>query len=157
MRTRSLALAVTLMIAIGTAPAGAADPADKSVLDAVVKDLGLTLLAKPDDSALRLPLGPRGWTLLTRVTPYASMSPRIRTPGVEDLTGLATPLREPTDELSRGLGVGAGLNFHLTEWFDLFGEYQLFSMGGRGAQAEGSVGRRELESPTLKGGFSIRF
>jgi|SRR5262245_7353672 len=157
MRMRSLISAAALIIAIGAAPAGAADPTDKTVLDLAVKDLGLTLLAKPDDNAVRLPFSPRGWSLLGRVTPYASMSSRIRTPGIEDLTGLATPLREPTDELSKGIGVGAGLNFHLSEWFELFGEYQLFSVGGRGAQAEGSVGRRELESPTLKGGFSIRF
>ena len=153
---RSLAGAVALAL-VAVAPAGAADTTDASVLDAVVKDLGLTLLAKPSESAIKLPLSPRGWSLLGRVTPYASMSPRVFSPGVEDLIGLAAPMREPTDELSKGLGVGAGLNWHLSEWIEVFGEYQLFSVRGRGVQTEGSLGHREMDSPTLKGGFSIRF
>ncbi len=156
-RARSLATAAALAVALSCQPAGAADTTDKSVLDAVVKDLGLSLLAKADDSTVRVPLSPRGFTLLGRVTPYASMSPRVFTPGFEDVIGLATPMREPVDELSKGLGLGAGVNWHLSDWLEIFGEYQLFSVRGRGASTDNPLGRREIDSPTLKGGFSIRF
>ena len=60
--TRSLLLAAALAVALMPVPAGASDPADRSVLDSVAKDLGLTLLARPEDSGLRLPFNPRGWS-----------------------------------------------------------------------------------------------
>jgi hypothetical protein len=58
--------------------------------------------------------------------------------------------------LSKGVGVGAGLNWNLGDRLELFGEYQLFSLRGRSGTAGSPFGRRE-ESPGLKGGFSIRF
>jgi hypothetical protein len=54
--------------------------------------------------------------------------------------------------------VGAGLSWHLSDRFELFGEYQLLNMGGgRNASTEGPPGRRDLDAPSLKGGLSIRF
>ena len=128
---------------------------DQVVLDSVVKDLGISLLSKPENTMLRLPLAPGNWSLFGRVKPYASLGPRVYTQA-EEPTALAVPLRE-TDDFAKGIGVGAGLSWHLTDRLELFGEYQFLNMGGRGAQSEGTLGRRDLETPGLKGGFSIRF
>jgi hypothetical protein len=136
-------------------PAGAGDPRDQTVLDSVVKDLGITLSAKPDDTFVRLPLAPQRWSLFGRMQPYASLSPRAQAPA-EEPTGLTAPIRE-TDALSKGVDVGAGLSWHLSDRFELFGEYQLLNMGGRNAPTEGLLGRRDLEAPSLKAGFSLRF
>ena len=117
-------------------PAGAEDPRDQTVLDTVVKDLGITLLAKPDDAFVRLPLAPQRWSLFGRMQPYASLSPRVHAPA-EEVTGLAAPIRE-TDALSKGVDVGAGVSWHLSDRFELFGEYQLLNMGGAQCPARGS-------------------
>jgi hypothetical protein len=137
-------------------PAGATETSDRAVLDNVVKDLGLTLLSRPSDPAVRLPLNPGGWSFFGRVQPYASLGPRVTTE-IDDVAGLAAPLRGPADEFSKGVGVGAGVNWHLSDRLQLFGEYQLFNMRGLGGRADYGFGSRDLESPTLKGGFSIRF
>jgi hypothetical protein len=136
-------------------PAGAGDPRDQTVLDSAVKDLGITLSARPDDPFVRLPLAPQRWSLFGRMQPYASLSPRAYAPA-EEATGLAAPIRD-TDALSKGLDVGAGMSWHLSDRFELFGEYQLLNMGGRNGQADAPPGRRDLDAPSLKGGFSIRF
>jgi hypothetical protein len=150
-----LFLAAVLAGLVWAPLAGAGDPRDQTVLDSVVKDLGLTLLAKPDDTFVRLPLAPQRWSLFGRMQPYASLSPRAHAPA-EEVTGLAAPIRE-TDALSKGVDVGAGVSWHLSDRFELFGEYQLLNMGGRNAQPDVPIGRRDLDTPSLKGGFSIRF
>jgi hypothetical protein len=152
---RLLFVAAVLTGLVWTPLAGAGDPRDQTVLDSVVKDLGITLLAKPDDTFVRLPLAPQRWSLFGRIQPYASLSPRAQAPA-EEVTGLAAPTRE-TDVLSKGVDVGAGLSWHLSDRFQLFGEYQLLNLGGRNAQAEFSLGWRDLGTPSLKAGFSIRF
>ena len=152
---RLLFLAAVLAGHVWAPLAGAGDVRDQTVLDSVVKDLGLTLLAKPDDTFVRLPLAPQQWSLFGRMQPYASMSPRARAPA-EEVTGLAAPIRE-TDALSKGVEVGAGVSWHLSDRLELFGEYQLLNMGGRNAQPDGPLGRRDLDAPSLKGGFSFRF
>jgi hypothetical protein len=152
--TRSVATVVALAAALVSRPASAADPADPSVLDMIVKDLGLSFLAKPEETYVRLPLSPGAWTLFG-ARPYASVGPRVRT-FMEEAAGLAAPSRDPADDLSKGVGVGAGLNWNLGDRLELFGEYQLFSLRGRSGTAGNPFGRRE-ESPGLKGGFSIRF
>ena len=156
-RTRAplLLVAAVLTGVVWALPAGAQSPRDQTVLDTVVKDLGITLLAKPDSVAVRLPLAPQRWSFFGRMQPYASLSPRVHAP-TEELTGLTAPLRE-TDAFSKGADVGAGVSWHLSERFELFGEYQLLNMGGRNAQPENPLRRRDLDAPTLKGGFSIRF
>ena len=152
---RLLFLAAVLAGLVWAPLAGAEDPRDQTVLDSAVKDLGLTLLAKPDDTFVRLPLAPQRWSLFGRMQPYASLSPRAHAPA-EEVNGLAAPIRE-TDALSKGVDVGAGLSWHLSDRFELFGEYQLLNMGGRNAQPDVPIGRRDLDAPSLKGGFSIRF
>ena len=136
-------------------PVGAENPRNQTVLDSVVKELGLTLLDKPDDTFVRLPLAPQRWSLFGRMQPYASLSPRAHAPA-DEMSGLAAPIRE-TDALSKGVDVGAGMSWHLSDRFELFGEYQLLNMGGRNAPTEGSLGRRDLDAPSLKAGFSLRF
>lgn len=154
-QARSLFVAAVLAGVVWAAPAGAGDARDQTVLDSAVKDLGITLLAKPDDTFVRLPLAPQRWSLFGRIQPYASLSPRAPAPA-EEVTGLAAPIRE-TDALSKGVDVGAGVSWHLSDRFELFGEYQLLNMGGRNAQPDVPLGRRDLDAPSLKGGFSIRF
>jgi hypothetical protein len=155
--TRLLTVAVILAAALAARPAGAADVAEKSVLDGLVKDLGLGLLRRPEDSTVRLPLAPGGFGLLGRVQPYASVSPRVVTAGADDATGLTAPIREPADDLSKGVGVGAGLIWRLSDRLELFGQYQLLSVRGRAAQPDGALGRRDVDNPGMKGGLSIRF
>jgi hypothetical protein len=152
---RLLFLAAVLAGLVWAPAVGAGDARDQTVLDSVVKDLGLTLLAKPDDTFVRLPLAPQRWSLFGRMQPYASLSPRAQAPA-EEVTGLALPIRE-RDALSKGVEVGAGMSWHLSDRFELFGEYQLLNMGGRNAQPDGPLGRRDLDAPSLKGGFSFRF
>ena len=154
-RARSLFVAAVLAGLVCVPPASAGDPRDQTVLESVVKDLGITLLVKPDDTFVRLPLAPQRWSLFGRVQPYATLSPRAQVPA-EEVTGLAAPVRE-TDPLSKGVEVGAGLSWHLSDRFELFGEYQLLNMGGRNAQPDVPLGRRDLDAPSLKAGFSIRF
>ena len=154
-RAPLLLVAAVLAGVVWPLPAGAQSPRDQTVLDTVVKDLGITLLAKPDDTFVRLPLAPQRWSLFGRMQPYASLSPRAHAPA-EELTGLAAPIRE-TDALSKGVDVGAGVSWHLSDRFELFGEYQLLNMGGRNAQPDVPLGRRDLDAPSLKAGFSIRF
>lgn len=137
-------------------PAVAGDGRDQSALDTVAKDLGVNLLSKPDETLLRLPLAPQRWSLFGRVQPYASLGPRTYQ-SADDIVGLAAPLRE-SDEFARGVGVGAGMSWHLSDRFELFGEYHVLNMGGRGgAQPESGITRREFDSPGLKAGLSIRF
>src|SRR5687768_2580378 len=131
MSLRALAPLLLVAAVVWALPAGAQTPRDQTVLDSVVKDLGITLLAKPDDASVRLPLAPQRWSFFGRMQPYASLSPRIHAPA-EELTGLTAPIRE-TDALSKGVDVGAGVSWHLSERFELFGEYQLLNMGGRNA------------------------
>jgi hypothetical protein len=154
-RARSLFGAAVLAGLVWAPAAGAGDARDQTVLDSVVKDLGITLSAKPEDTFVRLPLAPQRWSLFGRVQPYASLSPRAHAPA-EEVTGLAAPIRE-TDTLSKGVDVGAGVSWHLSDRFELFGEYQLLNMGGGNAQADVPLGRRDLDAPSLKAGFSIRF
>jgi hypothetical protein len=154
-RARLLFVAAVLAGLFWAPPAGAGDARDQTVLDSVVKDLGITLLTKPDDTFVRVPLAPQRWSLFGRMQPYASLSPRAHAPA-EELTGLAAPIRE-TDALSKGVDVGAGVSWHLSDRFELFGEYQLLNMGGRNAQPDAPLGRHDFDAPSLKGGFSIRF
>jgi hypothetical protein len=154
-RSHVFAAAVLGAVLVLDAPAGATDTRDQAVLDAVVRDLGISLLDKPENTLLRLPLAPGRWSFFGRMQPYASLGPRVSTQA-EEPTGLALPLRE-TDELSKGLGVGAGLNWRLTDRLELFGEYQLLNMGKPTIQPDSALGRRDVETPGLKGGFSIRF
>ena len=154
-RARSLFGAAVLAGLVWAPLAGAGDPRDQIVLDSVVKDLGITLSAKPDDTFVRLPLAPQRWSLFGRMQPYASLSPRAHA-APEEVTGLAAPIRE-TDAFSKGVDVGAGVSWHLSDRFELFGEYQLLNMGGRNVQPDVPIGRRDLDAPSLKGGFSIRF
>ncbi len=154
--TRSLATVAALAIALMAQPAIAADVTDRSVLEGVAKDLRLTLSSRPSEPEIRLPLNPAGWSFLGRLRPYALLGPQVITE-IDDVAGLAAPIREPGDALSKGVGVGAGFSWHLSDRLEFFGQYQFFNIRGLGGQADNAFGRHEVESPTLKGGFSIRF
>ncbi len=128
-----------------------------SLLDAIAKDLRLGFLATPDETTLRLPLAPGEWSLLKGVQPYAMLSPSTVRPITEAGIGLAAPARDPAEDPWKGLGVGAGLRWHLSDRLDLFGQYQFMSLPGGSAPTGSPLLRRETESPGVKGGLSIHF
>jgi hypothetical protein len=149
--------------AAGTAPEAdrawlgepaAAAAVDRSVLGAVARDLGLSLMTRPDEPMVRLPLVPHDWSLWGRVQPYAALSPRVVRPAVEDGTGLTGPVREYRDDLSRGVHLGSGVNWRISDRVEMFGEYFFLPRAGGGAAPPTS---RDLDPPELKGGFSIKF
>ncbi len=71
--------------------------------------------------------------------------------------GLAGPLREPAEDSWKGLGLGAGFQWRLSDRLDLFGQYQFMSLPGANAPTGQPLMRRETESPGVKAGFSIHF
>jgi hypothetical protein len=135
--------------------ATSAAPPDKSFLDALARDLGLSL-SRPGDANLTVPLAPRQWTF-SGLRPYAALSPRMLRPVGDGLIGLATPDRESEADLSHSLGIGAGVTWRLSDRLDLFGQYMFRTNPGTGIPAGNPTLRPDLESPGLKGGFSIRF
>jgi hypothetical protein len=128
-----------------------------SALRALVSEGELGLYAEPDDPTRRIPLRPRGRGLLGgEWLPYATIRPSG--PLFESDTASAAGLHgpEPRYDLSRGLDVGAGLSWHLSQGLSLFGEYRLLPI--RPAPAGiGDAHGREAEGPELKGGVHIRF
>jgi len=131
-------------------------PADKALLDAMVKDFGLSL-SRADDSSLRVPLTPKEWSF-SGLRPYAALGARTLRPVTDGLIGLALPTRDSTDDFSHGLGVGAGLEWQLTERLGLFGEYLFQKTPGTNGPTNIPTLRPGAESPAgLKGGFSFRF
>jgi len=128
---------------------------DKVTLDALTKDLGLSLLSHSGGTTLRVPLAPQSWSL-GGLQPYAAVSPLAIRPGGELLPGAAAPDRS-IDDLSRGLGVGAGVTLRLSERLDLYGQYLFRAMPGNGPGNLAPTLRPDAESPGLKGGFSLHF
>jgi hypothetical protein len=132
------------------------EPADKAVLDAMVKDFALSL-SRADDSSLRVPLTPKEWSF-SGLRPYAALGTRTLRPVTDGLNGLALPSRDSMDEFSHGFGVGAGLEWQLTERLGLFGEYLFQKTPGTNGPSNIPTLRPGIESPAgLKGGFSFRF
>lgn len=130
---------------------------DRSLLDGIAKDLGLTLLADRDQTTFRLPLAPEDWSLLKGMRPYATLSPSTVRPITGAELGLAAPFREAAEDPWKGLGLGAGLRWHLSDRLDLFGQYQFMSLPGANAPTGSLFMRREIENPGPKAGLSIHF
>jgi len=135
----------------------AAQPrAEKSFLDSLTGDLKLNLWSRPDERTLRVPLAPSEWSLLKDVQPFAALSPsnaRALTDG-----SLSSAGREAAEDPWKGLGVGAGVNWRLSDRVDLFGQYLFMSLPGANSPASGNpIMRRDVETPGLKGGLSIHF
>ena len=141
--------------AIGSGPG--APKTDPSFLAGIAKDLGLTLLTSPGQATLRVPLAPGDWSLLKGVQPYAMFNPSTVKPITGAEPGLTEPLREPTEDSWKGLGLGAGFKWRLSDRLDLFGQYQFISLPGANAPTGSPLMRRDVESPGVKAGFSIHF
>jgi opacity protein-like surface antigen len=104
-----------------------------------------------------VPLAPGDWSFLKGVQPYALFNPSTVRPigGVQPaLSGL---LREPAEDSWKGLGVGAGVQWHLSDRLDLFGQYQFLSLPGADTPTGSPLTRREAEGPGVKAGLSIHF
>ena len=130
---------------------------DASILDAISKDLHLELWKESDDGTLKLPLAPAEWSFFREVRPYAALSPSVVRPLTDSGAALASPSRETSDDPWKGLGVGAGLKWRLSDRLDLFGQYQFMNLPGANTPTSSPFLRRDVESPGLKGGFSIHF
>jgi hypothetical protein len=128
----------------------------QSVLDLLAKDVRFDLLARPDAVTVRLPLAPADWSLLKGMQPYVALSPSTVKP-IEGTFGLATPAREATDEPLKGLGMGAGLQWHLSDRLDLFGQYQFVTLPGGSAATGSPIMRRDSDNPGVRAGFSVHF
>src|SRR5262245_60968004 len=142
------------------------DPLDSSQASTKANDFslfegskGLALTSKnPGQSTLWLPLTPGEWSLFKGMRPFATFSPSTLEPITRLEPGVATTLREPTSEDSwKGLGLGAGFQWRLTDRLDLFGQYHFISLPGANAPTGSPYMRRETESPGLKAGLTIHF
>ncbi len=119
---------------------------------------GLGLLSTHEESTLRVSLTPGQWALSGRVQAYAALSSRVVRLGTDGVSGLAAPARETTGNVWRGLGLGPGVNWRLSDTLELFGEYRFQPGPDSGASAGRPSIRREPEiTPRMKVGFSIRF
>jgi opacity protein-like surface antigen len=130
---------------------------DRSVLAGLAKDPALTLRVSPDEPTLRLPLAPGDWSLFKGVQPYATLSPSVVKPITGAELGLAAPFHETAEDSWKGLGIGAGFQWHLSDRLDLFGEYQFMSLPGGNAPTGSPFMKRETETQGLKAGLSIHF
>jgi hypothetical protein len=128
----------------GQDPIGLADsrevrPVGGNQLDALVKDLDLSLVHGPLGDSLVVPLGRS-----RLVRPYAAIG------GALGLTRLDDPLDPYRDVSRRGdaTDLAAGFSWKLSERLELFGEYRFLSINP--APGSGS-------DDQLQGGLSIRF
>jgi hypothetical protein len=131
---------------------------EKFLLDAIAKDLRLNLWTRPDETMLRVPLASSEWSLLKGLQPYAALNPRTLRSVIDGAAALAPPDREYAEDPWKGLGVGAGIKWRLSDRLDLYGQYQFMTLPGGSAPSASPFLRPDVEaSPSLKGGFSIHF
>jgi hypothetical protein len=140
--------------ALDGAPSVAAP--DRNFLDSLAKNLNLSLVTTPGQSTVRLPLTPGNWSFFTDVQAYAALSPSTVKP-ITEAEGLSAPAREPGEDPWKGLGVGAGLKWRLSDRVDLFGQYQFMSLPGGNSSTGSPFLRRETENPGIKAGLQIHF
>jgi hypothetical protein len=140
--------------ALEGAPSAAAP--DRNFLDSLAKDLNLSLVTTPGQSTVRLPLTPGNWSFFRDVQPYAALSPSTVKP-ITEAEGLSAPARDPGEDAWKGLGLGAGLKWRLSDRVDLFGQYQFMSLPGANTPTGSPFLRRETENPGIKAGLQIHF
>jgi len=128
-----------------------------SVLDLIAKDVRFDLLTRPEAVSVRLALTPSDWSLLKGIQPYVALSPSTVRPISESGLGLAAPNRETADEPWKGLGMGAGIQWHLTDRLDFFGQYQFVTLPGASASTGSPIMRRDSDNPGVRAGFSLHF
>ena len=130
---------------------------DRSFLDGLAKDLNLSFLTTPGQGTVRLPLAPGNWSLFKNVQPYAAFSPSTLKPLTEAEPGLSAPSRDASEDPWKGLGVGAGLKWRLSDRVDFFGQYQFMSLPGANAPSSSPLMRRETENPGIKASIQIHW
>jgi len=128
---------------------------DPLFLDFGAKEQGYSL-SSPRQTTLWLPLAPAEWSLFKGVRPFATISPSTIGPIRADPGLLGSPRDAPEDSW-KGLGVGAGFQWRLSDRLDLFGQYQFMSLPGANAPTGSPLMRRDTEGPGVKAGFSIHF
>jgi len=129
---------------------------DRNFLDGLAKDLNLSLTTTSGQNTVRLPLAPGNWSLFKDVKPYAALSPSTVKP-ITEPEGLSAPVREPGEDPWKGMGVGAGLKWHLSDRVDLFGQYQFMALPGGNSSTGSPFFRRETEKPGINAGLQIHF
>jgi hypothetical protein len=156
---------VTLGLGLAPTAAAAADPAQTSWVEALVRDIqatkapfgmDLALSVSPFVSSLRIPVLPNTELPVGSITPYVSVG--ATDPSREIGEGYVLPRREvETNRTSQRMDVGAGLSWNLTDRVQLFGEMgfqrsrqQSYSLIGA------DPGRRDFDGTYVKGGFTIR-
>ena len=129
-----------------------------SVLDLIAKDVSFfDLKSRPDAVSMRLALTPSDWSLLKGIQPYLALSPSTVRPISESGLGLAAPSREAAEQPWKGLGMGAGIEWHLSDRVDLFGQYQFVTLPGASASTGSPIMRRDSDNPGVRVGFSFHF
>jgi len=130
----------------------------ESVLDLIAKDVSFfDLKTRPDAVSVRLALTPSDWSLLKGIQPYLALSPGTVRPISESGLGLAAPSREAAEQPWKGLGMGAGIEWHLSNRVDLFGQYQFVTLPGASAATGSPIMRRDSDNPGVSAGFSFHF
>ena len=143
-------------------PAFAFEPSssrsETSVLDLIAKDVSFfDLRTRPDAVSVRFALTPSDWSLFKGIQPYLALSPSTVRPISESGLGLAAPSREVADQPWKGLGMGAGVEWHLSDRVDLFGQYQFVTLPGASASTGSPIMRRDSDNPGVRAGFSFHF
>ena len=129
-----------------------------SILDLIAKDVSFfDLKTRPDAVSMRLALTPSDWSLLKGIQPYLALNPSTVRPISESGLGLAAPSREAAEQPWKGLGMGAGIEWHLSDRVDLFGQYQFVTLPGASASTGSPIMRRDSDNPGVRAGFSLHF
>lgn len=132
------------------APAGATSSSPFDALD-------LSVVRDGTERTLRVPLAPReDVRAASRIVPYLSVGSSFLMDGDTRDTGV--PLYEDAVRAQRkGMDVGAGLAWRITNRLELFGEYRFLRMNPDPAESVGGgLLHRDVDGPFLKGGFQIR-
>jgi hypothetical protein len=135
---------------LDSGPAAATSP---SAFDA----LNLSVVRDGTERTLRVPLVPReDARAASRIVPYLSVGSSFLVDG--DTRDAGVPLYEDTVRAQRkGMDVGAGLAWRITNRLELFGEYRFLRMNPDPAESVGGgLLHRDVDGPFLKGGFQIR-
>jgi hypothetical protein len=166
--TLVLALSIGCLLALTTRPAFAGgevlpglsflDPVPAAATSPSPFDtLDLSVVRDGTESTLRVPLAPRDDArAASRIVPYLSVGSSFLVGG-DAREGSATLYEDTVRAQRKGMDVGAGLAWRISNRLELFGEYRFLRMNPDPAESVGAgFLHRDVDGPFLKGGFQIR-